>query len=320
MAAEASQNPIDPDLTAIVTMYKNPKMIADDVFVRLPPKSKREQRVTSIPLGTFFTLPELEVGPKSEPNRIDATYERTLIDVRDYGLDDVIPIDDELQSAAQASAGGYQHNPTGFAAELLSSLLALGREVRCAALVFDPTKHSVVETLVGANRFEDPSSKPVDVIMDLLETPLMRPNSLVMGQKVWSILRRHPQILKSLGSFTGDGVASRERVARDIFEVESILVGQGRVNVARPGQPPQITRIWGNHVAGILTDPLAAKAGGITFGVTAQYARNGNVQVAWKDFDKKIGIPGAYTVRVGESIYEHVVAPGVGALIRDAVS
>ena len=84
--------------------------------------------------------------------------------------------------------------------------------------------------------------------------PLVRPNTLVFGQKVWTALRQHPKIVEAVAATgAGDqasGIVMKEAVA-ELFEVDSVLVGMAWYQSAKRGQADAFARLWGKHACAI---------------------------------------------------------------------
>ncbi len=303
--------PTDPVLQAIVIAYRNQSLIADRVLPRVP-VGKREFKYNLYPVEETFALPDTKVGRKSRVNQIDLSAIETAHSVEDYGLGDGIPQDD-IDNAPK----GY--DPKARAVQQIADYIALGHEVRTAAMVFNAANYGpgLSQALVGNAQFSDfANSSPIDVIKAALDKPLMRPNQITMGQEVWTKLSMHPHLVKATNGNSGDkGVARREAVA-EIFEVKEILVGQSRLNTAKKGQAASLARVWGKHISLTFIDPNADTKNGLTFGYTAQYGE----KVAGEIEDKNIGLRGGVEVRAGESVAEIIAASQAGYLIQNAVA
>ncbi|ACI98533.1 hypothetical protein [Rhodospirillum centenum] len=302
--------PTDPALTAIAMAYTNGAMIADLVLPRVP-VGKREFKYYEHDMAEGFTVPDTRVGRKSRPGQVEFTAVEKTSSCDDYGLDDAVPQDD-IDNAPT------NYDPRGRAVEGITNLILLDREVRTADVVFDAATYPVghKETLAGTEQFSDfTSSTPIKVISEALDGPIMRPNVMVIGQPAWTILRQHPDIVKATKGNSGDkGMAARQAVA-ELFELEELIVGQGWVNTARPGQVTNYQRVWGKHIALLHRDRNADTRQGATFGLTAQFG--GRVAGSWQD--RNIGLRGGEYVRAGESVKELITAPHLGYFLENAV-
>lgn len=305
--------PVSPVLTGIVVAYQNAELIADQVLPRLgPPLPKQLFQYMKFDFAQTITVPDTKVGRKGEPGTVEFGGTEIEASTEDFGLDDVIPIDD-INNAPK----GY--DPKAFAAQNLMNLVLLDREVRVSGKVFNPATYPAGNkvTLSGTSQWSDPASNPISDIEDAMDSMIMRPNIGVMGRKTWSKLRQNPTIIKSLSiSGTDKGVASKRAVA-DLFELDDIIVGSGWLNIAKPGQPPVRARVWGGHCALLRREPTASTISQVpTFGWTAQYG----TRVSGDIPEPKIGLRGSIRVRSGESVKEVISAPDLGFLFQNAVA
>lgn len=303
--------PTDPTLTAITIGYRNRAMIADEVLPRAA-VGRKEFKWWKFDQAEGFTIPNTLVGRTSRPNQVEFSASEETSSVIDYGLEDPIPQDD-IDNAPT------NHDPRGQAVEGLTDLILLDREVRVASQVFSPGTYPAgyKEELTSTDKWSDfDDSDPIGDILEALEKPLLRPNIMVLGQPVWTKLSQHPKIVKAVHGNSGDsGVARRQAVA-ELFELEDILVGASLLNVARRGQTPSYSRVWGSHAALIHRDRNPSTRQRATFGFTAQY----NERVAGWSEDRNIGLRGGQVIRVGESVREVIAAPFLGYFFENAVA
>lgn len=318
--------PTSTTLTAIAIAYRNPD--ADLIHTRaLPglPVLSEKFKWQEFPLGQAFTVPDLEVGRRGRVGRIEFRAEDRDSSTRDYGQDSEIPYSDIREAAAARAARQSTFDPRAAATSLLTDLLNLGREVRCADIVQDPANYSAARKIVLSNANDKFSkydtSDPFGVISEGFEKTLVyRPNHIVMGQPVWSKVRRHPRLIKAVkGGLTEDGAITKAQFG-ELFEIpaENVLIGQAQVNLAKRGQNPSLTRVWGKSISLLYLNRAkqASTDGVITWGFTAEYG----TRIAGSIEDKDIGLEGGERVRVGEKVREVVCAKDVGYLIEDAVA
>lgn len=301
---------LTPELTAVAIAYKNKAMIADQVLPRVPVGS-RSFKYSAYPIGESFTIPDTKVGRKGKPNQVEFSATEQTASVDDYALDDAIPNDD-IESAPA------NYDPKGRAVEQITNLIELDREVRAANLVFNPANYGTNNKIVlsGSSQFSDPTSDPIKVIMDALDSMVMRPNIMTIGRAAFSALIRHPKIVKAVLGNAGDsGIARREDIAA-LFELEGVFVGESFINTARKGQPINMQRVWGKHLSLIYRDQLADSRSGTTFGFTAQYGD----RVGMEAPDGDIGMRGGIMVRSGESVKELITAPDLGYFIQNIIA
>jgi hypothetical protein len=306
-----------PQYTAIALAYQNRTMIADQVLPRIG-VTAREFKWDEHTRADLFTVPSTRVGRKGAPNEVEFTATEKTSSVDDFGLDDVIPVED-----VQAAASKPGLDPIGRAVEGLTQLIMLDREKRCADLVFNAATYPVGNKvqLSGNDQWQQYAQALSDPTADIMagkEAALMPLNTCAMGERVWFALRRHPKILAAIFpvNYSGDGIISLAQF-QDLFEFDTVLVGRAMINTAKPGQTATLSRVWGNHFAMMHTNPLASLRGnGITFGATAEYG----TRIAGSMDEPKVGLRGATRVRTGESVKELITAADCGYYIQDCIA
>lgn len=302
--------PVDPVLTSISLAYKNPRYIADQVLPRVKvPAESFKYRVFD--KETFLTVPETLIGRKGLYNEVELTFDTQSASTTDYGLEQVV----SLKDIEMAKAQGY--DPQQKATEYLTELMALDREKRTAAVIFDAQTYASgqVQQLTGTARFDNDQSDPVKTILTAMDVPFYRPNVLVMGREVFSALCRHPKILRTVyPNADGNGIISAQQLAT-ILNVDQVLVGESKLNFAKRGGS-QIGQVWGKCLAMLYIDPSAGTQDMPTFGLTAEYGNRAGRVV----FDPNLGKDGANRIKISESLHELVVAPDLGYLLQTVVA
>ena len=293
-----------PTLTAIAIAYRIPDqvLIADDVLPRIDAPA-RNFKWQDYGEADAFTLPDTRVGRRSTPNQVEIEGDEKTASVEDYGID--VPLDNATVKEAMANG----RDPKNKATERATDIVTLDREVRVAGIVGNADNYHSdhVESLSGADLFDDPASDPLTIIEDMLDTCWVRPNQITFGHAAFRALRKHPKIVKAVHGNSGDqGRASREQIA-ELLEVRRVLVGAGRVNIKRPGENPVLARVWDNIVAGQFIDRTADTTGGLTFGYTAQLG----TKIAGT-LPANMGLTGGVLVRSGEILVEKIVANRAG--------
>lgn len=316
--------PINAVMTAIAIGYRNETdmLIADQVLPRIPVMAE-QYKWTEYPLGEMFTVPNTRVGRRGRVERVEFSGEERAGRTQDYGLEDGIPISDINAAADMRARNLGTFDPENRAAEGLTNLILLDREVRVAAKVQDPNNYAASRRLVlsGTDQFSDPDSKIIDPLKGAFQATLIRrPNTMVMSRDSWTAISSHPELVNAIkGNLTSKGIISPEDFVR-LFAGEGLrrlLIGEGFVNTARPGQQLALSRVWGKSIELLFIDPnVRPEQGGLTWGFTAQYG----TRIAGNWEDKNVGLEGGNVVRVGEKVEEQVVAKDVGFIIQNAVA
>jgi hypothetical protein len=306
---------LHPHYTQVAIAYRNTSLIADSILPYIPVGSE-EFRYNKYTREDRYTIPNTLVGRKGRPNQVDFSSIETTDFTQDYGLEDPVPNKD-----IENAKNNPELDPLGNANEGLMDLILLDREVRTANLCLNPANYAAANQVAllsagtgAAASFDVSGSKPIDVIMNLLDVPLMRPNFMAAGQLAWSALRRNEQINKASNRTSGDsGVVGKEFI-NELFELEDTFVGQGFVNTAKKGQPAALARVWSDSILLFYRDSNATNQRGTTYGFTARFG----TRVAGTIEDPDIGLYGGQRVRAGESVREVLSAPDLACLITNA--
>jgi len=302
--------PSDPVLTGVAMSYREPRLIADRVLP-IRPVGKASFKYMKRTRAEHYTIPDVRVGRTGRPGTREFTATETEASVIDFGLDALVPAVD-----VKDAPPGY--DPINEATLGLTQVIRLNQEKRCSDLVFnaDTYPSGNKATLSGTSQWSDyTDSNPVAAIMTALDVPFTRPNKMILGRAVYTVLAQHPKMVKAANGSDGDsGVATREQIAR-VFDLDEVLVGEARVNTANIGQAENYQRVWGNACALIYARENGTGDETLTFGFTAQYWD----WIAGTVADKDIGLRGGQRVRVGHSIREIVAAPDLGYLFTNPV-
>jgi len=304
--------PIVPAQTGIAIAYRNEEYVADMV---LPRKTVDAEtfKFWRYNVAEAFTIPDTRVGRKSKPNEVEFSATEDEASTSDYGLNDPIPYSD----IRKAELAGY--DPRLRAVEGIMDLVLLDRELRTANIVFNANTYPVGNkvTLSGVGQWSDyVNSDPVSAILNALDVPMMRPNTLVFGQSPWTVFRQHPKVVKATNKNSGDAGAAAKQAVAELFEVNQIIIGKSRLNSAKKGQAASLARVWGKHCAMLYLNPLADNQRGITFGFTAQYG----TRIAGSYEKKDIGLEGGEIVGAGEKVKELIIAADTGYFFQNAVA
>lgn len=308
-------------LTAIAIAYRNPafSFIADQVlpYVQVPAEKFKWMFYD---LAQGFTVPETRVARKGRVNEVEFTGEERDGSTEDHGLDAPVPYSDINEARRQRELKLSTYDPEKVAAQFLADLMLLRREVRAAAVVQNPDNFVAanrVDIVDADDRFDHAESDPYAVLDELLSGTLgPRPNILAMGLPAWTPLKKHPRLIKAVkGGLTDEGAITKQQLA-DLLEIKQVLVGESRLNIARPGQAANLQRVWGKSIQGLFINPSVTTEMGMTWGYTAQLG--GKIGGTIEDSD--VGLEGGVKVRVGEKVREMSVAPELGFIIQNAVS
>ena len=309
---------LNPTLTAVAIGYKNRDidLIADEVMPRV--QTGKQFRYTTYPQADAYTVPPTRVGRRADPNTIDIGGTAVNDECVDWGLDEVLPID-EIQAWEDMPKAPGAVSPQAKATSLLTGLVMLDREQRVANLVFNSANYIAANrtTLSGTSQWSDfTNSNPLDAMLAALDVPVIRPNVAVFGQATWTKVRQHPRVIQSVfGTAQTGGAITREQLAA-VLEVRKVVVGAGMINTAKRGQAGTFSRVWGKHAAFIFVGEDMANAEQPTWGWTAQWG----TRIAGEIPEPRTGLRGSVRLRVGESVKEVISATPAGYYFANAVA
>ncbi|MBM3216433.1 hypothetical protein FJZ36_16150 [Candidatus Poribacteria bacterium] len=139
------------------------------------------------------------------------------------------------------------------AVEYCTDKVLMKFEKEAATLLFSAgsyaSGHTV--TLTGTDQWSDGGSSPIEDIRagaNVIAGKIGRhPNTLVLGDEVYSKLQDHASVLDRI-KYTQKGIVTPDLLA-GLFDVERVLVGRGIENTAAEGVTPSYARLWGKHAA-----------------------------------------------------------------------
>ncbi len=312
--SDLSPHPIDTALTAIAFGYKNKNYIADMVAPRVMVPSQRFSFM-QFKDESFYQMPESRVGRRSTPEELNLESIETPDFCEDHGFDGGVPLADEMNAAAYKSvSGGRIYNPMDAQVMQLSEALAIVREKRVADIANNPVSYDPALQILIPNgqKFNEAGGDPISVITESADMPLLPPNQMIFSRPVWTKFRKLPQIVEAIkGTGADQGLVTRQQVA-ELFEMEEVLVGDTRGNISRPGQPANLSRLWGNNIILAHKSAVMNATDAPTFMATFEWGMRS--VTSW--FEKNMGVRGGTKCRVYESVRERVVASQGGFLIR----
>ena len=297
--------------TAIAIAYRNTGFIADQVMPYAT-VGLREYKWAEHVKDEKFTLADTKIGRKASPNQVEFSVEERTGSVVDHGLSDIIPNDDVTNAPPN-------YNPLTHAAESLTDIVMLGREVSDAKIFQKPSNFGSLYAL-GADaelkRLDDPDLDILPYILELLDEPLMRPNAMTLSSAVATKLRTNKKLIKAYNGSLGDEGLVPWSFIKDQLEIEHVNIGKARLNDAKKGQPMNLVRAWDDMLAFTYHDPLANfQNKRATFALTARYGNRVS-----QNRDVSAGLNGGVEIMVGEAVQEQVIAKDCGLLLTDVLT
>lgn len=145
------------------------------------------------------------------------------------------------------------------ATNVVTQGLYLKHEKQCAELAQNPDNYAVSNksSLAGSSKFSDKDSDPVGVVDDAKDQICKQigqdPNTLVMGQEVWTALKRN-KALKDMIASTSNKTITLD-LLKEFFEIENIFIGRAIYSDAQN----KFQRVWGNNIILAFVPSLTSK-------------------------------------------------------------
>ncbi len=252
----ASQIHIDRPLSNFSIEYKNRMLIATEA-VPFIPVMKKSDTYMEYTQKDRFTLPQTIRGPKAKANEVDWTATTGNYACIDHAMRHFIP---DAQAANADPGVDYRRRTSNF----LTDLILLGYERIIATMLNTAGNYagSYKSTLSSGDQWDVfASSDPIANVETAMEACFVRPNTMIIGQAVWSKLKQHPQILARItgGSTKSDPAKVSKQLVAELFEVDRLLVGEAKYNTANKGaSSATFAYVWGKFAWLGFIDPNPA--------------------------------------------------------------
>ena len=197
-------------------------------------------------------------------------------------------------------------------------LIALEKEIDAAAVATNAASYAAAHVMTPAAnaRWDADGSSPTDQVMEAVEVvrqaTAMRPNTVVMGGRVYSKVRRHEEVLRSIRYKDADGakkIGDKDDIAA-LWDVERVVVG----DAIWVDEDDNTTDAWGNHVIIAFTRVGSVSMYMPSYGYTYQLAGTPLVEEPY--FDRK---KNSWLYPVCDEYSTEIVGADAGYLIRNAI-
>ena len=298
---------IDQALTNISLKYQNADLIAERIFpVVLVQKESnlifkygKQDFVLENDIrapGTRAKQVEWKIEGTERYAVVEHAYEMQLIDEVRNNADNPIKYDED-------------------STEYLTNKLKLNLEKNVADIVQNPdsyaTGHSSVVDVKWNNYRDSDPLEDIEQAKEVVRSKIfMYPNTLIINDYTFRVLRRHPKLLE-MYKYTRGGILTVD-ILKEIFEVENLLIGGAGIITSKEGQPEQIDRVWGNNAILLyVTKTPGLKQ--LSFGYIFRLAGFPLVE-RWRDDTTR-----SDWIRVSDKYDIKVVAPVAGYLLQNVV-
>lgn len=256
----------------IFVLYQNRDFIADMVMPVVN-AAKLSNFIQQVPVAAMQSVANTRIAnSRARPNQVQWTVDNSLsYNCIPLGLVDYIPqeILDDADSTALKSTAIYM--------AILRSFMDLAREVNVAAEVFGASNYGTNTTaLSGADRWDNPSSDPIQQLLQYKESVFSTPNVLVMGGQVWPQLMTNPAVKGYISgrASTKSGAVPMQVALETIAElvgVDKVIVGRAKYNSAQEGLTAVSDYVWGKSAALLRVEPNPDPLMTETFGYTYRF-------------------------------------------------
>ncbi|GEN36115.1 major capsid protein [Aneurinibacillus danicus] len=312
-------------LTNIAVGYRNGQFIADKVFPALPMVSKQSDRYKVFGMDDFKVFDD-KIAPNGRTNEITYGESEDTYFCDGHGLKRPI-------SKQEYANSDNQDELEKSATRLTTNLVLLNKEIDAANKTMNPASYAPgLSTTMGTTtldnifgkKWTDPTSDPVrqiDKAKEIIHTNSgIRPNKLVLSEKVYTALKNHPQFIELI-KYSQTGIVTKD-LLKAALGVDDIYIGEALRTVngfgaVPPGKPEALNYIWGNSAALLYITPTPDPTSP-TFGYTFEWDFAGE-KVArrvrkWVDQDSE-----ATYVETKYYYDQKVVCNLAGFLMADAI-
>lgn len=222
------------------------QFLADVVFPNVPVQKKSDDYF-EYPRDQWFNTDAKERPPGSESAGSGYALTTSQYACR------VIALHKDVADEARANADPMI-NLDRDATEFVTRQLAIKRERDWATKFFKTgvwTGSSTGTDITPSTLWSAGSSAPIDDLdkeIDSIQVKTgFRPNTVVLGQDVWTILKNHPDLLERI-KYTEKAIVFQDLLA-SILQVKRVLVASAVHNVAKEGASRDMQRIVGTKDA-----------------------------------------------------------------------
>ena len=274
---------VDPILTTVAQGYQNAEMVAPYLFPVVPVEQRGGKIIQFS--REDFRLYSTARAPGAATKRVQFGYAGSAYALSDYSLEGTVPF--ELMQEANAVPG---IDLGRIAVQKTQNIIQLGNEAAAATLATTAASYQAANkvTLSGTSQWSDYSgtsnpSKDIQTAVDAVRAAVgKRPNTVVLGPKVWSALKQHPAIIDRI-KYTGRDSVTLEMLAT-LWDVRRVVVGDALYEDASGA----LQDVWGKFVVVAYTEiGSMADAGLPSYGYTYRLRNYPIVEQPYQDRNAK---------------------------------
>lgn len=302
---------VDPILSTVARGYQNADLIGNALFPVVP-VPQRGGKIISF-RKEDFRLYSTGRAPGANTRRVQVGYDGANYTLESHALEGLLPV--ELMQEAQAVPGIDLAQGT---IRKVQNIIALRLEKAQADLATTAANYPAGNktTLVGTSQWSDftGTSDPindVEVAKEAIRTAVgKRPNTVLMGAKVFAKLRMHPKIIDRI-KYTGRDVPTPELLAA-LWGVQQVLIG----DAVHLDDADAITDVWGKFVVVAFTETASLAAMGTpSYGYTYRLSGYPIVETPYLERNPK-----SWVYPVTDEVAPVIAGATAGYLISAAVA
>jgi hypothetical protein len=299
----------DPVLTEVARGYRNPAYVGLALFPRVT-VGARGGKIIQFGKEAFRRYNTAR-SPGAQVAVAQFGYSGASYALTDHAIAGVVPIEN-LEDASQVPGIDLGSGAVRFAQDIID--LSLEFDQASIARTAGSYAASNKATLSGTSQWSDAGSNPVKAVEDAKEAIRtqtgMRPNTLLIGAKVFAALKVHATIIDRI-KYTSREVATPELLA-SLFGLDRVVVGDAVYQDADGA----LQDVWGKDaiLAYTNTAPLAAQ-GAPSYGYTYRLRGYSVAESPWLDRDIE-----SWKYPVRDSVSPVIAGAEAGFLWTNAVA
>jgi hypothetical protein len=299
---------IDPVLTEIARGYRNAAFAGMALFPFVP-VGQRGGRI--IEFGReHFRLYQTARAPGANVVRIQSAFSSKTFALENHAVEEGVPY--ELMEDASAVPGV---DLGANAVRRAMSIIGLRLEKAQADLARNAANYAASNkaTLSGTSQWSHASSTPVNDVEQYKEAVRTqtgtRPNTLLVGARVFAALKNHPQIVDRI-KYTSRDVATPELLA-SLFGLERVVVGDA-VFIDAAGA---VDDVWGKDAILAYTAIGGQDAEQPSYGYTYRLRESPIVEEPYQDKQTR-----SWVYQIVDDVAPVIVGADAGFLVQNAVA
>jgi hypothetical protein len=266
---------VNRPLTDLAVGYRPEGFIADAVMPVIPVTKKSDVFFRFAPENHLSLANVSIAGVRARPNEIATANPTTSTYLCEgYGLLDFV----SFETLANADT---PLEPKMESVETLVDYLMLAREQRVAAIVMAAANYGANTADVTDGFRLDDTGDVVGWLRTAIRTPLVRPNTMVMGEYEWDLLANHTSIknmiyARSMADGRPTPLQATQELVASALGLDQILVGRTKYNTAAEGATATFDYFWGGaKIAFIRVEKQPRLRRTQTFGYTFRWKVGG---------------------------------------------